>query len=152
MAGGMKGERQGIRGRLIVAVVVRMIVGMIMSDGRRDRGHVVIRDRRGHDRALFMFLLARDQPVLPARSCDQRRRFAGSDGGVTGGALLAAAAFALLFLFFVAGCLHNAFPVGDRDLIVVGMDFAEREEPVAIAAVLDECGLSEGSTRTTLAR
>src|SRR5262249_57266997 len=29
-------------------------------------------------------------------------------------------------------------PVGDRDLVVVGMDFAERQEAVAIAAVFDE--------------
>ena len=32
-------------------------------------------------------------------------------------------------------------PVGDRDLIIVGMDFAERQEAVAIAAVVDEGGL-----------
>ena len=32
-------------------------------------------------------------------------------------------------------------PVGDRDLIVVGMDFAEGEKAVAIAAVIDERGL-----------
>ena len=32
-------------------------------------------------------------------------------------------------------------PVGDRDLVVVGMDFAEGEEAVAIAAVVDEGGL-----------
>src|SRR6516162_5994568 len=32
-------------------------------------------------------------------------------------------------------------PVGDRDLVIVGMDFAEGEEAVAIAAVVDECGL-----------
>ena len=29
-------------------------------------------------------------------------------------------------------------PVGDRDLIVVGMDFGERQEAVAVAAVIDE--------------
>ena len=32
-------------------------------------------------------------------------------------------------------------PVGDRDLVVVGMDFAEGEKAVAIAAVVDEGGL-----------
>ena len=32
-------------------------------------------------------------------------------------------------------------PVGDRDLIIVGMDFAEGEEAVAVAAVVDEGGL-----------
>ena len=29
-------------------------------------------------------------------------------------------------------------PVGDRDLVVVGMDFRERQEAVAVAAVIDE--------------
>ena len=32
-------------------------------------------------------------------------------------------------------------PVGDRDLVVVGMDFAEGKKAVAIAAVVDEGGL-----------
>ena len=32
-------------------------------------------------------------------------------------------------------------PVGDRDLVVVGMDFAEGQKAVAIAAVVDEGGL-----------
>ena len=32
-------------------------------------------------------------------------------------------------------------PVGDRDLVVVGMDFRKRQEAVAVAAVVDEGGL-----------
>ena len=48
---------------------------------------------------------------------------------VVGGAL-----GALLFV-------DQRLPVGDRDLIVVGVDFAERQEAVAIAAVVDERGL-----------
>ena len=32
-------------------------------------------------------------------------------------------------------------PIGDGDLIIVRMDFAEREEPVAVAAVIDESRL-----------
>ena len=32
-------------------------------------------------------------------------------------------------------------PVGDRDLVVVGVDFGERQEAVAVAAVVDEGGL-----------
>ena len=49
--------------------------------------------------------------------------------------------------FVVGGALGALFlvdqrlPVGDRDLIVVGMDFGERQKSVAIAAVIDECGL-----------
>jgi hypothetical protein len=31
--------------------------------------------------------------------------------------------------------------VGDWDLVVVGMDFGERQETVTVAAVFDECGL-----------
>ena len=33
---------------------------------------------------------------------------------------------------------QQRLPVGDRDLVIVGMDFGEREEAVAIAAVIDE--------------
>jgi hypothetical protein len=32
-------------------------------------------------------------------------------------------------------------PVGDRDLIIVGMDFREGQEAVAVAAIVDEGGL-----------
>ena len=32
-------------------------------------------------------------------------------------------------------------PVGDRDLVIVGMDFAEGEKAVAVPAVVDEGGL-----------
>src|SRR3569833_1457751 len=33
---------------------------------------------------------------------------------------------------------EQGLPVGDRDLIIVGMDFREGEEAVAVAAVIDE--------------
>src|SRR5207237_1445204 len=33
---------------------------------------------------------------------------------------------------------QQRLPVGDRDLVVVGMDLVESEEAVAVAAVLDE--------------
>ena len=41
---------------------------------------------------------------------------------------------ALVTLFL----LKQGLPVGDRDLVVVGMDFRKRQEAVAIAAVIDE--------------
>ncbi len=44
---------------------------------------------------------------------------------------------ALRALFLV----DQRLPVGDRDLIIVRMDFAEGEEAVAVAAVIDEGGL-----------
>jgi hypothetical protein len=40
--------------------------------------------------------------------------------------------------------LDQRLPVGDRNLIVIGMDFAEGEEAVAVAAIFDEGGLERG--------
>ncbi|WP_283810603.1 hypothetical protein [Bradyrhizobium frederickii] len=40
--------------------------------------------------------------------------------------------------------LDQRLPVGDRDLVIVGMDFAEGEEAVAVAAIFDEGGLERG--------
>ena len=39
-----------------------------------------------------------------------------------------------IFLFLA----QERLPVGDRDLVIVGMDFREGEETVAVAAVIDE--------------
>src|SRR5581483_6080522 len=47
----------------------------------------------------------------------------------------------VLFLRLAVGALvglDQRLTIGDRDLIIVGMDFAEGEEAVAIAAILDE--------------
>nr|WP_283805684.1 hypothetical protein [Bradyrhizobium liaoningense] len=52
-----------------------------------------------------------------------------------------------LFLGLAMGLflgLDQRLPVGDRNLIIVGMDFAEGEEAVAIAAIFDEGGLERG--------
>ena len=39
---------------------------------------------------------------------------------------------------------HQRFAVGVGDLVVVGMDFVEGQEAVAVAAVFDERGLQAG--------
>ena len=39
---------------------------------------------------------------------------------------------------------QQALPVGDRDLVVVGMDFAEGQEAMAVAAIFDEGSLQAG--------
>ena len=52
-----------------------------------------------------------------------------------------------LFLGLAMGLflgLDQRLPVGNRDLVVVGMDFAEGEEAVAVAAIFDEGGLERG--------
>jgi hypothetical protein len=50
----------------------------------------------------------------------------------------------VLFLGFAMGALvgrDQGLSVGDRDLVIVGMDFAEGEEAVAVAAIFDKGGL-----------
>jgi hypothetical protein len=62
-------------------------------------------------------------------------------------AAAAVGAVLALFLGFAMGLLiglDQRLPIGDRDLIIVGMDFAEGEEAVAIAAIFDESGLERG--------
>ena len=62
-------------------------------------------------------------------------------------AAAAVGAVLALFLGFAMGLflgLDQRLPVGDRDLVVVGMDFAEGEEAVAVAAIFNEGGLERG--------
>jgi hypothetical protein len=62
-------------------------------------------------------------------------------------AAAAVGAVLALFLGFAMGLflgLDQRLPVGNRDLVVVGMDFAEGEEAVAVAAIFDEGGLERG--------
>jgi len=61
----------------------------------------------------------------------------------------AAAAGAVLALLFGLAMgallgLDQRLTVGDRDLVVVRMDFAEGEEAVTVAAIFDESGLQRG--------
>ncbi|MES5485763.1 hypothetical protein QMZ05_23680 [Bradyrhizobium sp. INPA03-11B] len=56
----------------------------------------------------------------------------------------AVAAVLVLFLGLAMGALvgfDQRLTVGDRDLIVIGMDFAEGQEAVTVAAILDEGSL-----------
>ncbi len=60
-------------------------------------------------------------------------------------AVLALVAVAILVVFLVLGLLglgaQQRLTVGDRDLVIVGMDFGEGEEAVAVAAIFDESRL-----------
>ncbi|MCP1844789.1 MULTISPECIES: hypothetical protein [unclassified Bradyrhizobium] len=56
----------------------------------------------------------------------------------------AMAAVLVLFLGLAMGALvglDQRLTVGDRDLVIVGMDFAEGQEAMPVAAILDEGGL-----------
>ena len=71
--------------------------------------------------------------VAAAVLAPRRRRVAAAAGAAVD--LVLGVAVRALFLG------DQRLPVGDRDLIVVGMDFAEGQEAVAVAAVVDEGGL-----------
>ncbi|WP_311982162.1 hypothetical protein [Bradyrhizobium japonicum] len=70
-----------------------------------------------------------------------------SAGVAVARAAAAVGAVLALFLGLAMGLflgLDQRLPVRDRDLIIVGMDFAEGEEAVAVAAIFDESGLERG--------
>jgi hypothetical protein len=71
---------------------------------------------------------------------------------MAGTAAVAGAVF-VLFLGLAMSALppDQRLSVGDRDLIIVGMDFAKGQESVAVAAIFDEGRLQRGLTRVTLA-
>ena len=64
------------------------------------------------------------------------------------GAGLVQREFEIVFLVFDPRLfrlkVEQPLPVGDRNLVVVGMDFAEGEKPVPVAAIFDESGLQAG--------
>jgi hypothetical protein len=80
--------------------------------------------------------------------------FVGEIGALAGAAITVAATVAaraalaaLLVLFLGMGAaffLEQRQPVRDRDLVVIRMDFGEGEEPVPVAAVIDESRLERG--------
>ena len=80
--------------------------------------------------------------VLDDVALDPFALTAAAGGSVAGTATLAVgrAAFAL-FLGLAMGAfvgLYQGLTVGDRYLVIVGMDFAERQKSMAVAAIFDE--------------
>jgi hypothetical protein len=125
-----------VRLMIMMIVVVAFRLGMMMFVTRRVRVFGVflplvgLRRLRGidtcafHDLALDAIAMAAAAGVAVART--------------------AAVAVGTVFAFFLGLAmgalirLDQRLTVGDRDLIVVRMDFAEGEEAVAVAAILDE--------------
>jgi amino acid transporter len=81
-----------------------------------------------------------DACALQDLALDAVAMAATSGVAVAGAAAMAGAVFALFFGLAMGAFirLDQRLTVGDRDLIIVGMDFAEGEEAVAVAAILDE--------------
>ena len=117
---------------VVIGSVVPVIMGVIMRmavdlEGRIARLFGLRRIDRGRidDIALHPFATVAAAGVAMTRA-------------------LAVGAVVGLFLSFAMGAfirLDQRLTVGDRDLVVVRMDFAESEKAVAVAAVFDEGGL-----------
>jgi hypothetical protein len=104
---------------------IMAVIAIVMDVLMRRRGQ-----RRIENRGLDDFAL--DSLAIAAAACVAVARPA-AVGAVFG-----------FFLGLAMGALvglDQGLSVGDRDLIIVGMDFAERKEAMAVAAILDEGGL-----------
>ncbi|MDR3488501.1 MAG: hypothetical protein P4M05_26815 [Bradyrhizobium sp.] len=118
-----------IAGIVLVAVslsllTVKMIVWLMIMVVRQVRLGV-IRACRFHDAALHAVAIAAAARIAVAR--------AAAVGAVLG-----------LFFSFAMGAfvsLDQRLTIGDRNLIIVRMDFAEGQKAVAVAAIFDEGGL-----------
>ena len=86
-----------------------------------------------------------DRGVLDDVALDPLALAAAAGVAVAGTAAVAVGGTVLvLFLSFAMSafvCLDKGLTVGYRDLVIIGVDFAEGEKAVTVAAVLDEGGL-----------
>jgi hypothetical protein len=152
--------------RMVVMVMVAMLMirmGMVIMAMIIVMGMIVIMLARGLVRGVFRVIVG--LAVL-------RMAVIGQGGGCIGGfaigvsndfaadpiAMAAAAGIAVtgtaavaavlgLFLGFPMRLLlglDQGLTVGDRNLVIVGMDFAEGQEAVAVAAIFDKGGLERG--------
>ncbi|WP_283816362.1 hypothetical protein [Bradyrhizobium genosp. L] len=127
---------------VMVLVIMGMPVRMVMT---LVSGRIVI-VMLGIDR-MIVCLDGLQRLGIGARALDHLALHALAMTAATGIAVARTAAVAavlVLFLGLAMGALvglDQRLTVGDRDLVVVGMDFAEGEEAVPVAAILDEGGL-----------
>jgi hypothetical protein len=135
--------------RVIVVVMVRLGVRMLGIVGVRfgvEALDVLVRGllaliRLGGLRGIDAGIL--DDLALDTVAMAAPARVAMARATAAAAAAVAGAVFAL-FLGFAVGAFvgfDQRLTVGDRDLIVVGMDFAEGKEAVAVAAIFDESRL-----------
>ncbi|MGL3109791.1 hypothetical protein [Bradyrhizobium sp. BR 1432] len=130
---------------MIVAVVLAMMLGIAVqvlafvrsAFNLRRQGLALDRLGRGVGAGLEAFDdVAADALAMTAATGVAVARTAAAVGAVL-------ALFLGLAMSLFLG-LDQRLPVGDRDLVVIGMDFAEGEEAVAVAAIFDESGLERG--------
>jgi hypothetical protein len=142
---------------IVMAVIVMIVVAMVvLGVGVRLVALMVVR-LAGLGRVMVgIGVMLAVMRVLVIGECIRLRRLGiGDDRAADAVARAAAAgravartaaavAILVLFLGLAMGALiglDQRLTVGDRDLVVVGMDFAEGEEAVAVAAIFDKGGL-----------
>jgi hypothetical protein len=127
--------------RLMVMIIVSMIVMSVIVVG--DHAMFVVPGIRG----MLVSVVGLRCLRIGARAFHHLALHAIAMAAATRIAMAGAAAVAailVLFLGFAMGALvglDQGLPVGDRDLVIVGMDFAESQEAVAVTAIFDEGGL-----------
>jgi hypothetical protein len=137
----------------VVVVVAMAIMGMIMVVRGLVTVVVVMAQLDGLIRIAVAVMnmsavLTRLMIVrLVAGSLDYGALHAVALAATAGVAVARAAAVGAIFGFLLGlamGALigfDQRLTIGDRDLVIVGMDFAEGQEAMAVAAILDEGGL-----------
>jgi hypothetical protein len=120
--------------RMVLVVMTLMVMMLRTSLMPGVVGMVLVRLRRlgGVEVCVFNHL-ALDAIAIAAASRVAVARAAAMVGAV----------FAFLFGLAMGALVgfDQRLPVGHRNLVIVGMDFAEGEEAVAVAAIFDEGGL-----------
>jgi hypothetical protein len=130
---------------MVVVMIVAFVLAVMLRVGVQVLAFMrsavdVLRQRLAVDR-LGTCLDAFDDVAADAFALTAAAGIAVARAAAAVGAVLA------LFLGFAMGLffgLDQRLPVGDRDLVIVGMDFAEGEEAVAVTAIFDESGLERG--------
>ena len=134
--GAAAGRAAAARRRVAAALVRVRLASRLMRDGRR-----LVQARRhaqppaapaGARRLVGLVVASRSRASAACRRASPRRAAAGLLG------FRAGIGFGLGFGLCFGLLLQQRLPVGDGDLVVVGMDFAEGQEAVAVAAVVDE--------------
>lgn len=127
---------------MLVVVVMRMIMRIMLVTLMGDRAVLTMLGIDGMLVSLDRRLGLRVGGTLDHLALDTVAMAAAAGIAMTRPAAMAAVL--VLFLGLAMGALvgfDQRLTVGDRDLVIVGMDFGEGEEAVAVAAIFDESRL-----------
>jgi hypothetical protein len=132
--------------RLVAVGLVVMVFVMVMTFVRVIFVTMCLENMMTGLSAVLMVLeglggLRRIEGLYPDHLALDALAMAAAAGVAVAGAASVAGAVLVLFLGLAMGAflgLDQRLTVGDRDLVIVGMDFAEGQKTVAVAAIFDE--------------